>query len=147
MALTVTVNRFASSNVQPVHRRERKRPTAAAATTTASASDIGRRGLLLLSTVAAAPQVTDSRTELLQSITYLFLLISFNFHPLVLINQQLIIFSEYLKKSDENKAKNDKEVKHFLLKLLCFSHTINVVISFFSFFLFSILCAPLQKQN
>jgi len=65
MALTVTVNRFASSNVQAVHRRERKRPTA---TTT---SDIGRRGLLLLSTVAAVPQDSASRTELLQSITYL----------------------------------------------------------------------------
>ncbi len=62
MALTVTVNRFASSNVQAVHRRERKRPT----TTT---TDIGRRGLLL-STVVAATQITDSRTEILKSIKY-----------------------------------------------------------------------------
>ncbi|GMY38741.1 Photosystem I reaction centre subunit N [Fagus crenata] len=74
MALTVTVNRFASSNVQAVHRRERKRPT----TTT---TDIGRRGLLL-STVVAATQITDSRTEILK---------------------------KYLKRSEENKAKNDKE--------------------------------------
>ncbi|XP_059448299.1 uncharacterized protein LOC132179575 [Corylus avellana] len=81
MALTVTVNRFASSNVQAVHRRERKRPTAATTTTTTT-SDLGRRGLLLLSTVAAAPQVTVSGTELLQ---------------------------KYLKKSEQNKAKNDKE--------------------------------------
>ena len=111
MALTVTVNRFASSNVQAVHRRERKRPTAA--TTAAATSDFGRRGLLLLSTVAAAPQVTVSGTELLQSITYLsasVVLISCNSHPLVWINKELIIFSEYLKKSQENKAKNDKEV-------------------------------------
>lgn len=42
---------------------------------------MGRRGLLL-STVAAAPQVSESGTQLLQ---------------------------KYLKKSEENKAKNDKE--------------------------------------
>ncbi|PON65832.1 Photosystem I reaction centre subunit N [Parasponia andersonii] len=75
MALTVTVNKYASSNVQAVHRK-RKRPT-----TTSTTADIGRRGLFL-STVVAALQVSDSRTELLQ---------------------------KYLKKSQENKAKNDKE--------------------------------------
>ncbi|KAA8545759.1 hypothetical protein F0562_020790 [Nyssa sinensis] len=45
------------------------------------AMDGGRRGLLV-STMIAASQVNDSRTELLQ---------------------------KYLKKSEENKAKNDKE--------------------------------------
>jgi hypothetical protein len=50
MALTFAVNRFASSNVQAVHRRERKRPTAATAAAATATSDIGRRGLLLLTT-------------------------------------------------------------------------------------------------
>lgn len=58
MALTVTVNKYASSNVQAVHRK-RKSPTT-------TSSDIGRRGLFL-STVVAALQVSDSRTELLNS--------------------------------------------------------------------------------
>ncbi|XP_030944052.1 uncharacterized protein LOC126707160 [Quercus robur] len=79
MALTVTVNKYASSNVQAVHRSERKRPTST--NTNSTSTDIARRGLLL-STVLAATQITDSRTELLQ---------------------------KYLKKSDENKTKNDKE--------------------------------------
>ncbi|BBH09711.1 hypothetical protein Prudu_022284 [Prunus dulcis] len=45
MALTVTVNKFASSNVQAVHRRQRKdrRKT----TSSKAANDFGRRGLLL----------------------------------------------------------------------------------------------------
>ncbi|KAF3973268.1 hypothetical protein ACB098_07G086400 [Castanea mollissima] len=81
MALTVTVNKYASSNVQAVHRSERKRPTSTSTNTNSTSTDIARRGLLL-STVLAATQITDSRTELLQ---------------------------KYLKKSDENKAKNDKE--------------------------------------
>ncbi|KAJ4824326.1 hypothetical protein Tsubulata_004277 [Turnera subulata] len=79
MALTVTVNRFASSNVNAVQRRDGRRkgaPQAIRAT-----DDIGRRGILL-STVAAASSVSDSRTELLK---------------------------KFLKKSEENKAKNDKE--------------------------------------
>lgn len=76
MALTVTVNKYASLNVQAVPRRsEAKAPKTArakaqprAAATTVSVNDIGRRGLLL-STVVAAPQVNnDSRTQLLQSI-------------------------------------------------------------------------------
>ncbi|KAK4563408.1 hypothetical protein RGQ29_005788 [Quercus rubra] len=79
MALTVTVNKYASSNVQAVHRSERKRPTST--NTNSNSTDIARRGLLL-STVLAATQITDSRTELLQ---------------------------KYLKKSEENKTKNDKE--------------------------------------
>ncbi|KAE8708437.1 Magnesium transporter 4 isoform 1 [Hibiscus syriacus] len=92
MALTVTVNQFASSNVHAVHRKQGKSPSAASKpkptnTRTASAisggGDIGiaRRGLIL-SAVASAPQLSDSRTELLK---------------------------RYLKKSEENKAKNDKE--------------------------------------
>ncbi|XP_062089155.1 uncharacterized protein LOC133795715 [Humulus lupulus] len=75
MALTVTMNKYASSNVQAVHRKRKKTPTT-------TLHDIhGRRGLLL-STVVAALQVTDSKTQLLQ---------------------------KYLKKTEENKAKNDKE--------------------------------------
>ncbi|XP_050366929.1 uncharacterized protein LOC126785325 [Argentina anserina] len=79
MALTVTVNKFASSNVQAVQRKHRKGPkkTTSSGTTT----DFGRRGLLL-SAAVAAPQLSDSATELLK---------------------------KYLKKSEDNKAKNDKE--------------------------------------
>ncbi|XP_022148829.1 uncharacterized protein LOC111017388 isoform X2 [Momordica charantia] len=80
MALAVTVNKFASSNVQSVHRNQ----SAAAA-----ASDIGRRGLLF-SAVAAAVAPVDSRTELLK---------------------------RYLKKSEQNKEKNDKEKIHLSLHL------------------------------
>lgn len=69
MALTVTVNKYASSNVQAVHRSERKRPTSTSTNTNPTSTDIARRGLLL-STVLAATQITDSRTELLQSIPY-----------------------------------------------------------------------------
>ncbi|CAK7330199.1 unnamed protein product [Dovyalis caffra] len=76
MALTVTVNKFASSNVHAVHKKDGKRPT-----TATRAADIGRRGVLL-STVVAVYSVNDSRTELLK---------------------------KYLKKSEENKTKNDKE--------------------------------------
>ncbi|XP_057963844.1 uncharacterized protein LOC131154991 [Malania oleifera] len=75
MALTVTVNRFASSNAHAVHRRRGRRRR------DATSADMGRRGLLL-STVIAAPQASDSRNEILK---------------------------KYLKKSEENKAKNDKE--------------------------------------
>ncbi|GLU09034.1 hypothetical protein SLE2022_259140 [Rubroshorea leprosula] len=92
MALTVTVNKFASSNVHAVHRKEAKTPPTAktkVATTNAppitaavAANDIGRRGLILSTATVAAPQFSDSRTELLK---------------------------KYLKKSEENKVKNDKE--------------------------------------
>ncbi|KAF8019907.1 hypothetical protein BT93_G0563 [Corymbia citriodora subsp. variegata] len=80
MALTATVNKFASSNVQAVPRGEgwQRKPRAAPADSRQSGAGT-RRCLLLLSAVAAAG---DSRTELLD---------------------------KYLKKSDENKAKNDKE--------------------------------------
>ncbi|KAG5254075.1 hypothetical protein OIU76_020165 [Salix suchowensis] len=77
MALTVTVNKFASSNVHAVHKKDSKR-TAKAAT---MAADIGRRGVLL-STVVGVYSVNDSKTELLK---------------------------RYLKKSEDNRAKNDKE--------------------------------------
>ncbi|KAL5561396.1 hypothetical protein UlMin_031143 [Ulmus minor] len=74
MAITVTVNKYASSNVQAVHGKRKRRSRA-------NTTDIARRGILL-STLVAALQATDSRTELIQ---------------------------KYLKKSEENKAKNDKE--------------------------------------
>lgn len=67
MALTVTVNKFASSNVHAVPRREGKKPTAAKAAAR-SATDMGRRGALL-STVVGAYSVNESRTELLKSNT------------------------------------------------------------------------------
>ncbi|GMI78713.1 hypothetical protein like AT1G49975 [Hibiscus trionum] len=81
MALTVTVNQFAASNVHAVHRKQGKsKPKTGSGTGT---GDIGmaRRGLIL-SAVASAPQLSDSGTQLLK---------------------------RYLKKSEENKAKNDKE--------------------------------------
>ncbi|XP_073267476.1 uncharacterized protein [Populus alba] len=78
MALTVTVNKFASSNVHAVSKKEGKRPPRAAT----RAADIGRRGVLL-STMVDVFSVNDSSTDLLR---------------------------RYLKKSEENKARNDKEV-------------------------------------
>ncbi|KAJ6754861.1 hypothetical protein OIU79_027468 [Salix purpurea] len=77
MALTVTVNKFASSNVHAVHKKDSKRAAKAAT----MAADIGRRGVLL-STVVGVYSVNDSKTELLK---------------------------RYLKKSEDNRAKNDKE--------------------------------------
>ncbi|XP_010556016.1 PREDICTED: uncharacterized protein LOC104825387 [Tarenaya hassleriana] len=77
MALTVTVNKYASSNVQAVRRNDSK-----AGSVTANANaDFGpqRRNFLLSSSFLAA---VNARDQLLQ---------------------------KYLKKSDENKAKNDKE--------------------------------------
>ncbi|XWS68144.1 hypothetical protein CRYUN_Cryun04dG0066000 [Craigia yunnanensis] len=90
MALTLTVNQFASSNVHAVHRKQDKSPPTTSKpkptstlTAAATTSDIGiARRCLILSAVASAPQFNDSRTELLK---------------------------KYLKKSEENKAKNDKE--------------------------------------
>ncbi|CAN6554749.1 unnamed protein product [Malus baccata var. baccata] len=79
MALTVTVNKFASSNVQAVHRKQKKAPKKSTSAT--STNDIGRRGLFL-SALVATPPLSDSGAELLK---------------------------KYLKKSEENKAKNDKE--------------------------------------
>ncbi|BAT93964.1 uncharacterized protein LOC124831419 [Vigna umbellata] len=80
MALTVTLNKYASSNLQAVHRTQAK----AAHTSNPTLStklELGRRGLVL-STLIATTQIPDSRTQLLQ---------------------------KYQKKSEENKEKNDKE--------------------------------------
>ncbi|KAG8650580.1 hypothetical protein MANES_07G054000v8 [Manihot esculenta] len=76
MALAVTVNKFASSNVHAVQRKESKTSPAT------SPAAFPRRGFLLSTLVAAYPLTTDSKTQLL---------------------------NKYLKKSEENKAKNDKE--------------------------------------
>lgn len=67
MALTVTVNKYASSNfhLQALHRTQGK----SANTTTPTLSsnvEFGRRGLVL-STVIATIQVPDSRTQILKS--------------------------------------------------------------------------------
>lgn len=70
MALALTLNQFASSNVQSVQRNKPKTPPTTTATTSAStfaSSDIQRRGLLLSAAVAAA---VDSRTELLKSVLH-----------------------------------------------------------------------------
>ncbi|KAK7390986.1 hypothetical protein VNO78_19251 [Psophocarpus tetragonolobus] len=61
MALTVTVNRYASSNLQAVHRTQER----VATTTTPTNVELGRRGLVL-STVIATTQVPDSRIQLLK---------------------------------------------------------------------------------
>ncbi|KAI9123481.1 hypothetical protein K1719_004781 [Acacia pycnantha] len=77
MALTVTANKYASSNLQAVAYRKKdpKSPANSAAAAT-------RRGLLLSSLAAAAASLPDSRTLLLQ---------------------------KYLKKTEENRERNDKE--------------------------------------
>ncbi|XP_027365849.1 uncharacterized protein LOC113872469 [Abrus precatorius] len=80
MALTVTVNKYASSNLQAVHRTQGKAANPATPTLNTNVG-LGRRGILL-STVIATTQVPDSRTQLLK---------------------------KYQKKSEENKEKNDKE--------------------------------------
>ncbi|XP_068491360.1 uncharacterized protein [Phaseolus vulgaris] len=80
MALTITLNKYASSNLQAVHRTRGKAPH----TSTPNLStkiELGRRGVVL-STLIATTQIPDSRTQLLQ---------------------------KYQKKSEENKEKNDKE--------------------------------------
>lgn len=77
MALTVTVNKFASSNVQAVQRKQRKgtkKTTPSGATT-----DFGRRGLLL-SAAVATPQLSDSATELLKSTTFCLFFSFFSLH-------------------------------------------------------------------
>ncbi|CAH2036290.1 unnamed protein product [Thlaspi arvense] len=76
MALTVTVNKYASSNVQAVRRNETKRDCL-----TASTTDLGRRNILFSSSSFIAAALTTS-DQLLQ---------------------------KYLKKTEENKTKNDKE--------------------------------------
>ncbi|WJX21137.1 hypothetical protein P8452_10604 [Trifolium repens] len=78
MALTVTVNKYASSNMQAVHNRKQAKPTLLSSTNVG----FGRRALVLSTVVAATTQDPESRTLLLQ---------------------------KYLKKTEENKEKNDKE--------------------------------------
>ncbi|KAI4375572.1 hypothetical protein MLD38_013426 [Melastoma candidum] len=94
MALTVTANEYYSSKVQAVRRREGGRWPKSPATGVAPATtrgDLPRRSLVLspavvvaaaASTTPSLPQVSDSASELLK---------------------------RYLKKSEENKEKNDKE--------------------------------------
>ncbi|KAL1192583.1 hypothetical protein V5N11_025710 [Cardamine amara subsp. amara] len=74
MALTVTVNKYASSNVQAVRRNETKRDSLTA--------DFGRRNILFSSSSSFLAAALTTSDQLLQ---------------------------KYLKKSEENKAKNDKE--------------------------------------
>ncbi|XP_065872387.1 uncharacterized protein [Euphorbia lathyris] len=76
MALTVTVNKIASSNVHSVQRRDTQTTSSSS-----SASVFSKRGIILSALVAVYP-VNDSKTLLLD---------------------------KYLKKSEDNKAKNDKE--------------------------------------
>ncbi|EOA37196.1 hypothetical protein CARUB_v10010637mg [Capsella rubella] len=76
MALTVTVNKYASSSVQSVRRNESKRDSL-----TTQTADLGRRNVIFSSTSFIAAALTTS-DQLLQ---------------------------KYLKKSEENKSKNDKE--------------------------------------
>uniref|UniRef100_A0A1J3FH78 Photosystem I reaction center subunit N, chloroplastic n=1 Tax=Noccaea caerulescens TaxID=107243 RepID=A0A1J3FH78_NOCCA len=73
MALTVTVNKYTSSNVQAVRRNDTKRDSLTA--------DLGRRNVLFSSSSFLAAALTTS-DQLLQ---------------------------KYLKKTEENKTKNDKE--------------------------------------
>ncbi|KAF5937049.1 hypothetical protein HYC85_024555 [Camellia sinensis] len=84
MAVRATVSKFASSNVSSAERRDDGRARTTTTTTRGRRlmTEMGRRGILLSTVVAASSQVNDSKTDLLQ---------------------------KYLKKSEENKAKNDKE--------------------------------------
>ncbi|KAL1296146.1 hypothetical protein HN51_056892 [Arachis hypogaea] len=80
MALTVAINKYASSNLQALHKTQQRKPPSTLTTITNNV-ELGRRSLIL-STLIATTQVPESRTQLLQ---------------------------KYLKKSEENKDKNDKE--------------------------------------
>lgn len=77
MALAVTVNKFASSNVHAVQRKESKTSSAT------SPAAFPRRGFLLSTLVAAYPLTTDSKTQLLNSMSsaiyiyFLFFILSF----------------------------------------------------------------------
>ncbi|KAF8096653.1 hypothetical protein N665_0304s0018 [Sinapis alba] len=75
MALTVTVNKYASSNVQSVRRNETKHSSL---TTT----DLRRRNIIFSSSSSFLAAALTTSDQLLQ---------------------------KYLKKSEENKTKNDKE--------------------------------------
>ncbi|CAN1167698.1 hypothetical protein LINPERHAP2_LOCUS27380, partial [Linum perenne] len=90
MAFTVTVNKFASSNVHAVPRAQ---PSSSSPSSSPSAAAVvGRRSVIFSAIVGAYPAAAESKTELL---------------------------NKYLKKSEDNKAKNDKEqLKTFSLGLL-----------------------------
>lgn len=109
MALTVTVNKYASSNLQAVAYRKKdpKSPANPAAAAT-------RRGLLLSSLAAAAAasssSLSDSRTLLLQSN-----LLSLSCFLFLFLSHSWIVSPEYRKKSEENREKNDKEVYIYML--------------------------------
>ncbi|CAN7083203.1 hypothetical protein Bca4012_097952 [Brassica carinata] len=75
MALTVTVNKYASSNVQAVRRNE-------STSLTASTTDLRRRNIIFSSSSSFLAAALTTSDQLLQ---------------------------KYLKKSEENKTKNDKE--------------------------------------
>ena len=127
MALTVTVNKYASSNLQAVHKTQGKAANPTTHTLSTNVEQLGRRGLVL-STVIATTQVPDSRTELLKSIHYLKFLLSWvcytsyltSYSSLANSNNVIVmkLLSEYLKKSEENKEKNDKEVSKWLAEYL-----------------------------
>lgn len=139
MALTVRVNKYyASSNLQAVHRKKPKSP---------NYSNVGRRGLLLSTLIATSQQVPDSRTELLQSTLnflhlfsflcltsiylYLYFFLKFWWSCLLTKLFTLKILSEYLKKSEENKEKNDKEASNLLSEKFIFLLNLGVIFFFF----------------
>ncbi|CAH8384180.1 unnamed protein product [Eruca vesicaria subsp. sativa] len=74
MALTVTVNKYASSNVQAVRRNDTKRDSLT--------TDLRRRNIIFSSSSSFLAAALTTSDQLLQ---------------------------KYLKKSEENKTKNDKE--------------------------------------
>ncbi|KAK7280241.1 hypothetical protein RJT34_25303 [Clitoria ternatea] len=87
MALTVTVNKYVSSNLQAVHGKQGKATNSTTPILSTNIVGLQRRGLLLSAAIATATTTLrvpepDSRTQLLK---------------------------KYLKKSEENKEKNDKE--------------------------------------
>ncbi|CAN0920810.1 hypothetical protein LINGRAHAP2_LOCUS32268 [Linum grandiflorum] len=83
MAFTATVNKFASSNVHAVPRAQPRRDSSSKSSSPlAAAAAVGRRGVMFSAIVGAYPAAAESKTDLL---------------------------NKYLKKSEDNKAKNDKE--------------------------------------
>ncbi|KAA3463913.1 thylakoid lumenal 17.4 kDa protein, chloroplastic isoform X1 [Gossypium australe] len=108
MTLIVTINQFASSNSYTVHRKQGKSPSPTSkpkqTNTKTITAEIARRGLIL-SAVASVPQLNESKTKLLK--------IDCSFVCLVMLKkteQNSKNLTKYLKKTEENKAKNDKEV-------------------------------------
>lgn len=102
MAITVTVNKYASSNVQPVSYKK----TSPTGKNRGSESG-SRRGLVLAAVIA---QASDSQSQLLSSKALMetLLLKTLSFWDW---NPTAVVHAEFLKKSEENKVKNDKEVQ------------------------------------